>query len=785
MKRGAPRRWDAARKARAFGSLLAWAACHLAGAAPESVVQTPPNLPQVIVPADNIRITASCRLILAPRPIADEDGNGVIHVEGDNIQVDLGGQVLQGAAPETALDVLRGVGIRLRGKGIRILNGSVQGFAVGIDAADCDGLVLEQMDFSHLRSQRLQSTMEREDRTDWLQPHENDRGEWAEKYGAAVSVRDAKSITLRQLRVRGSQNGILLSRVTQSTVCDNDASFLSGWGIALWRSSGNVICRNHVDFCVRGYSHGTYARGQDSAGILLFEQCNENTIALNSATHCGDGIFLFAGREAIGERAADPPQSAAWFERRGSNGNLIAGNDCSDAVAHGIEATFSFGNKLIANRIDRAAICGIWGGYSQRTLIAGNVIRDGSDDGPEGERAAISLEHASGSTICGNQIERSRFGIRLWDDDDPHLARLPWVAANGGDSGAARVTGNTFIDVETAVELQRTPDVQLAGNEERGVRASLSGDESSLQSVKRLSPMPPCSDPIETGKQFATLPGSGNAVEIANGLPRTNRRSVEGRASILMGEWGPHDFATPMLLREPSPPHEHRWRLLGNVTARTAQLTDTQGDLRADLADNYRAVLVHNPVGGQVSTYRLAVTWGTLASQVAHGKGTLLGVNWRVSVFPLPTDAGGVDAIPTPESLLAAAPHGRIVYLDCLSFRLGDGMLQDARVIDGETGTLRDRFGLVATGTTLLPAGEWLLRARSDDGVRIQLDGKTLIERWNRHGTIEDTATVSLPTAGEVSLQVLYFELSGAAELDVRFERIAATHTKSSTVTTP
>jgi len=144
-----------------------------------------------------------------------------------------------------------------------------------------------------------------------------------------------------------------------------------------------------------------------------------------------------------------------------------------------------------------------------------------------------------------------------------------------------------------------------------------------------------------------------------------------------------------------------------------------------------------------------------------------------------------VDAIPTPESLLAAATNGRIVYLDCVSFRLGDGTLQDARVIDGETGTLRDRFGLVATGTTLLPAGEWLLRVRSDDGVRVQVDGKTLIERWNRHGTIEDTATVSMPTAREVSLHVLYFELSGAAELDVRFERIGATPTKSSTVTAP
>jgi len=783
--RGTPRPWRRAPGALAFGTLLIWAACSRAGATPEAVVQTPPSLPQVIVPADNIRITTSCKLILAPRPVEDEDGNGVLHVEGDNIQVDLGGQVLQGAASETAADALRGIGIRVRGKGVRIFNGSIQGFALGIDAADCDGLVVEQLDFSHLRCQHLKSTMEREDPTDWLCPHENDRGEWAEKYGAAVSVRDAKSITLRRMRVRSSQNGILLSRVNQSTICDVDASFLSGWGIALWRSSGNVICRNNVDFCVRGYSHGTYARGQDSAGILLFEQCNENTIALNSATHCGDGIFLFAGREAIGERAADPPHDAAWFERRGCNGNLIAGNDCSDAVAHGIEATFSFGNKLVANRVDRAAICGIWGGYSQDMLIAGNLIRDGSDDGPEGERGAISLEHARGSTICGNQIDRSGFGIRLWNDDDPHHAGLPWVAANAGESGATRITGNTFIDVKTAVELRRTLEVQLAGNEERGVGASLSGDESSVQAVKRLSSVPPCPDPIEASNRFTTLPGDANAVALGDGIPRTNRRSVEGRASILMGEWGPHDFATPMLLREPSPPHEHRWRLLGNVIARSAQLTDTQGDLRADLADNYRAVLVHNPVGGQVSTYRLAVSWGTLANQIARGEGTLLGVNWRVSVFPLPIDAGRVDAIPTPESLLAAATNGRIVYLDCVSFRLGDGTLQDARVVDGEAGTLRDRFGLVATGQTLLPAGEWLLRVHSDDGVRVQVDGQTLIERWTSHGTVEDTATLRAPTAREISLQILYFELSGSAELDVRFERISVPPLKSSTSNLP
>jgi parallel beta-helix repeat protein len=782
---GASRRWAEAGVAVAFVSLALAAVCSRADASRIPTVQTPPNLPQVIVPSDNIRVTSSCRLILAPRPIPDEDGNGVLQVEGDNIQLDLGGQVLRGFAPETPPDALRGIGIRVRGKNIRIFNGSVQGFAVGIDAADCSGLVLEQLDFVHLRSQRLQSTLEREDQKDWLWPHENDQGEWAERYGAAVSVRDATGITLRQLRVRRSQNGILLSRVLQSTVCDIDASFLSGWGIALWRSSGNTICRNSVDFCVRGYSHGTYARGQDSAGILLFEQCNDNTIALNSATHCGDGIFLFAGREALGERTADPPHDGAWFERRGCNGNRIIGNDCSDAAAHGIEATFSFGNQLIGNRIDRAAICGIWGGYSQQTVIAGNLIRDGSDDGPAGERAAISMEHASGTTICGNQIERSGFGIRLWVDDDPQFAKLPWVAANSGESAPTRIFSNAFTDVDTAVELRRTPAVQCANNEERGVRVSIGGDERSVLAVERMPSSPPCPGPLAMQSAFAELPGSASAVEIDDRLPRTSRRSVEGRASILMGTWGPHDFVTPMLIREPSPPHEHRWRLLGNVTARTAQLTDTQGDLRADLDDNYRAVLVHNPVGGQISSYRMAVSWGTLAHQIERGEGTLIGVNWRVSVFALPSDADAASEIPTPDSLLAAAASGQVVYLDCVSFRLGAGTLQEARVIDGEAGSLRDRFGLLATGTTIVPQGEWLLRVRSDDGVRVQVDGKTLIERWNRHGTMEDTATLSVATPRELSLQVLYFELSGAAELDVRLERIGMPPPKSRAETAP
>ena len=74
----------------------------------------------------------------------------------------------------------------------------------------------------------------------------------------------------------------------------------------------------------------------------MFEQCSQNVIARNSATHGGDGFFGFAGNEALGK--VNPRDDAAWYERRGNDENVIFGNDFSYAVAHGIEMTFSFGN---------------------------------------------------------------------------------------------------------------------------------------------------------------------------------------------------------------------------------------------------------------------------------------------------------------------------------------------------------------------------------------------------------------------------------------------------------
>ena len=60
-------------------------------------------------------------------------------------------------------------------------------------------------------------------------------------------------------------NGLMLVRTNGLRIWNNNFSFNSGVGIGLYRSSGNSIMHNRVDYNVRGYSEGFYRRGQDAA----------------------------------------------------------------------------------------------------------------------------------------------------------------------------------------------------------------------------------------------------------------------------------------------------------------------------------------------------------------------------------------------------------------------------------------------------------------------------------------------------------------------------------------
>ena len=447
-------------------------------AAPDSALLT--ELPVVRVQRTGTRVTRSCRLVFPAAVLPSEDQDPAVLLRGDGLLVVCEGE-LRGAEAGRAPDTYGGIGIAIEGDDVELIDARVSGYRVGVFAEGTRGLVVRGADVSGNRRDRLRSTPEAEDPADWLWPHENDRGEWLERYGAGLAVRDGRGIAIVDSVCRRGQNGIVLERVKGSLVERCDASFLSGWGLALWRSSGNVVRANRFDFCIRGYSHGVYNRGQDSAGILLFEQCSDNLIELNSVTHGGDGIFGFAGREALGEERTHPDGHV----RRGCNDNVFRANDLSFAAAHGFELTFSFGTLLQANWLEGNAICGAWLGYGRDSLVMSNAFVGNGESGYGSERGGLNAEHARGLVFRSNRFEDDAVGIRIWTDEDSHLASTPWVRANGRGARANRIEGNAFLSTEPAVELVRAEGTLLDdGIPDQLIRA----DGASRESWERIGP---------------------------------------------------------------------------------------------------------------------------------------------------------------------------------------------------------------------------------------------------------------------------------------------------------
>jgi hypothetical protein len=539
-----------------FPALL-YAVCVGQSAVPPSAPVAAAPASVVVVDHDNLEIRESCVLSFS-RVLTDPDGNGVVRIVADGVTVDLGGATLDSGLDRARPDLFAGLGIVVAAKKVTLRNGSVRGFKVAISGEACDGAIFERLDVSDNYAQLLKSSPEKEDASDWLYPHENDRGEQVTQHGAGLSISNARDVTVREVRARRTQNGIVLSSVHHSKIYDNDCSFLSGWGLAMWRSSDNVVCRNAFDFCIRGYSHGVYNRGQDSAGILMFEQCSRNVVALNSATHCGDGIFGFTGREALGEKpcpsskldfdanglASTKSSQDAWYRGRGCNDNLFALNDLSYAAAHGLEMTFSFGNTAVANRFVENGINGVWFGYARDSTLIGNEFeRNAAGD--------VAAEHAQRVRLWKNTFRESRVGVALWDDDDPGLAKLAWTVVNGSACQDNMVVDNSFFSEPTAIELRGAQRTIVARNAFTSCARTVAETDipagSETATGRELAAISPDGEK-ELARRLAaldTLPGKAR--------PIGARAALRGRDKIVMGAYGPQDPAAAPPTKEQMP----------------------------------------------------------------------------------------------------------------------------------------------------------------------------------------------------------------------------------------
>src|SRR5688572_28494621 len=185
--------------------------------------------PSVIeVTKDNVKITQSCTIRIPPTAIIDDaDRNGILHIAANGITVEFeNGSVLRGSTIDNNWDKLQGTGIRIDNhKNITIRNAEFSGFKVALHATHADNLTLDNLTIHDGYRQRLKSTPEKEHNDDWMFPHNNDNREWMTNHGGAIVVERSKNITISNVTVRTTQNGIILDRVRHASIFDNDCSF--------------------------------------------------------------------------------------------------------------------------------------------------------------------------------------------------------------------------------------------------------------------------------------------------------------------------------------------------------------------------------------------------------------------------------------------------------------------------------------------------------------------------------------------------------------------------------
>ncbi len=81
-----------------------------------------------------------------------------------------------------------------------------------------------------------------------------------------------------------------------------------------------------------------------------------------------------------------------------------------------------------------------------------------------------------------------------------------------------------------------------------------------------------------------------------------------------------------------------------------------------------------------------------------------------------------------------------------------------------------DQFSARWTGEVEAPFTEtYTFYTNSDDGVRLWIDGKQLVDNWTDHGPTENSGTIDLVAGNTYSLQMEYYENGGGAVAELRW----------------
>jgi parallel beta-helix repeat protein len=663
----------------------------------------------------------------------------VITIEGNNITVDFNNAVLQGSNDKTYPNEFYGLAILIKGNNVTLKNAQVSGYKVAVMARGCKNLKIEYCDFSYNYRQQLQSTWLSEDVSDWMSYHHNENDEWL-RYGAGIYLKDCSNAVIERNRITGGQCALMMTRCNDGLIVNNDFSYNSGLGVGMYRSSRNKVINNRLVFNVRGYSDGIFNRGQDSAGILVFEQCNDNTFSYNNVTYGGDGFFLWAGQTSMDSGEG------------GCNGNFLYKNDFSYAPTNGAELTFS--SNEIRENIIKECDNGIWGGYSFNTAIENNDISN--------NRVGIAIEHGQDNQILWNKFSGNKTAISIWANK---IEPSDWGYPQKKDTKSRNyyLIGNEFSNNIKLMKIVNSDTVNICEVPDT-LKSQLIFDST----VKELS-ITAC-DIASSAGYFEKLKRTDTeAMKYRRQFnPFAKLPTNPGRNNIHITEWGPYNFEYPLIfLKKIDSNNIYHFDILGaggnwkiKNTNDVTSISGINGSFPEEITAQKTGddVLIEMEYSGAAFTDQLGKKQTSSPYSFSYRDYKPV-IEWNVNWFSW-------DAAHNPNK-------DYTVFKDFINASIPIKTEHTKQINYTWWGAIgkqlpADSFATVATATIDVKPGTYRIGITADDLVKVYIDGKIVIDFWDATRYVNDedahhSAIVSLN--GKHNIRIEHVENAGYATL--------------------
>lgn len=643
--------------------------------------------------------------------------SGSIVIKGNNITVDFNGAELSGITDPLQPDKFKGTAIVIEGgKNIILKNATIKGFKVAVTAKNTRGLQIIDCDFSYNFRQHLNSTRQREDLTDWQSYHKNEDDEWL-RFGAGIYLKNCDSAIIKGNTITNGQCGLMMTNSNAAQVYNNNFSFNSGIGIGLYRSSNNIIINNKVDWNVRGFSFGVYYRGQDSAGMLVYEQSNNNIFAYNSVTHSGDGFFLWGGQTTI------------ETGRGGCNDNLVYNNDFSYAPTNGIEITFSR-NRIIKNKV-YDCWHGIWGGFSYNTVIKGNDFAN--------NLAGISIEHGQENIIENNSFNKDLIGIELWAT--PNRKGEPgYMKSRDTRSRDYKLTNNKFTGVKNVYDIKRSENILI-------------------------------NDPGPSGYEYANI--NEDSIRVSSLLPGGIQLNAmlpvdhpQGKKYIMMTEWGPYNFEYPILWKSADSLGKTSFDIMGKEgnwelkTIKGAKVIDGQnkgrvpGNLVVEKTVDSNDIYIELAYTGETFISPFGKKYDAGTPYIFSFKEFKPDAHWKIKWFGFDSTSDPIKNSAAFQKILKTAVPVKTADTNDLHFGWWSGLGK---------GSLTSHIATVAEGVITVPANNYRLGISAADLVRVWVDNKLVIDAWKMDKKFDSDyhQDVNLKLGGTHAIRIEHAQYGG------------------------